>query len=208
MTAAEEPRDRTFEEAHRVLRRALDHLEIDLDDVFDGTAATDPDGFFARFDADRESLDHALERVLGTLQRLRSVEPFDLNRVAARTLENALITIEKPLQLSVHWAEDLPKITVCGEPLRCLLERLIRLVLRVAESGERVVLRTESHGGAVQFTVAVDCDEPRRVGQGRQELTARAHTLTEFAADLGARLAFQEAGLGVRLTFPARIAVR
>lgn len=207
MPARDEFDDRSLEELENEIRRELDRLELEIATALDGRA--DPgDGSLEELEQLTTRIEIALHDLGRTLARLHAATPTDLNRLAARALEEVLVDIEKPLVLSVHWAEDLPSPTVSAEPLRSLIARILSLVGRFASPGDLVEVGTlVGSDGDIVLRIRLESSGPQGSNEPARELGLRESTLREFVSDLGGRFLIDPAAGGDGVAVEVRLPV-
>jgi hypothetical protein len=185
----------SLEELEREIRRELDRIEVELGAALDGTSFS-PEASLSALEDLTARLESTLAELGRTLTHLTAATPTDLNRLAARTLEDVLVDIEKPLILRAQWCRALPHPTVPPDPLKSLVHRILSLVGRFAHAGDVVSVETDVEAEDVVLRIRLTPADHRDADDTRHQLALREGSLGAFVADLGGRFALDSGADG------------
>ena len=184
------------------LRSDLSSLQRDLD-------ALAGEGFGQYADDGAEGFErsvHRLEDTVGDLRRaldrLVSVGPVDLSKVAAESLSTLLLEVEKPLVLHVAWDQTLAHPAVPGEALRAVVTRMMSLVVRHVEGGDGLTFRTLQEREEAVLRIVVTPNNPFGMGASFEGFTLRCQSIGDFVEELGGRFVLEA---GQELTLELRL---
>jgi hypothetical protein len=175
----------SLDTVQRMLSRTLSRLESDIESAL--RADPGEEDALRRLDEDRAELEDRVDGLRRTLTRLADVAPIDVNRITTEVLDEILLELEKPLELSVAWAQTLPAPSVSESSLRSVLFRSIDLIVRHARPGDRVSLSTARVDDEVTLSMAIEPYAGDEELEPFDVLMMRCRSLGEFVRELGGR---------------------
>ena len=169
------------------IRRDLAMVQQDLDALLSSEPAMPEPEVDEGFTANVSRIEETMGDLRRALDRLTSVGPVDLSKIASKVLSELLLDLEKPLVLTVQWDEALAKPTVAAEALSSVIGRMMRLVVRIVEPGDGIRIQTLREDDDAVLRIEVDPSDPWGRPQWVDELSLRCRSVGDFVEELGGR---------------------